>query len=471
MAENASDTSYDLIIIGSGPGGYVMAIRAAQLGMKVACVEKDPTLGGTCLNWGCIPSKTLLDSSEHFHLAKTRFAHHGIKVAGVELDLPTMMKRKDEVVSGLTKGVAFLFKKNKIASIRGTGEITAVGQVSVTAPDGSKSSLTTKNIVIATGSASVQIPGFAFDGKNIITSTEAIALPAVPKRLVIIGAGVIGLELGSVWRRLGSEVTVLEFLDRIAPAMDREMTSLLQRSLEKLGLKFQFTTAATSAKVTDNEVTIDFKQGDKTGQIKADVVLVAVGRRPFTTGLGLEKAGVKLSPRGFVEVDAHYQTNVPGIYAIGDVIGGLMLAHKAEDEGVALAELLAGHAGHVNYNAVPGVIYTDPELASVGKTEEELKAAGVQYKVGKFPFAANGRAKAMDSTEGLVKILADAATDRLLGMHILGPRASDIITEGAVAIEFGASAEDLARSVHAHPTLPEAIKEAAMAVAGRAIHA
>lgn len=459
--------SFDLIVIGAGPGGYVAAIRAAQLGLSVACVEKEPTLGGTCLNWGCIPSKALLDSSEHFHLAKHSFAKHGIKLpGGVELDLPAMMKRKESVVSGLTKGVEFLFKKNKITRLTGHAKLT-----SPTTVDIGGTAYTAKHILIATGSAPIQIPSLPFDGKHIVDSTGALSLPKVPKHLVIIGGGVIGLELGSVWRRLGAEVTVIEFLDRIAPAMDREMTSGLQKQLEKLGMKFQFTTAAQSATVKNGEVTVAWKQGEKTGETKADVVMVAVGRKPYTENLGLKEVGVELDAKGFVKVDGHYRTNVPTISAIGDVIGGLMLAHKAEEEGVAFAETHVGKAGHVNYHAVAGVIYTDPELASVGYTEEELKAKAIAYKVGKFPFAANGRAKAMDSQEGTVKVLAHAETDRLLGVHILGPRASDMIAEAATAIEFAASAEDIARSVHAHPTLSEAFKEAAMAVDKRAIHA
>jgi dihydrolipoamide dehydrogenase len=469
------ETSFDVLIIGGGPGGYVCAIRCAQLGMKVACVEKEDYLGGTCLKWGCIPSKTLLDSSELYHQAKHTFAKHGIKASGIELDLPAMMARKEAVVSGLTRGVASLFKKNKIESIRGTGRLLGSGKVEVTTPDASKKTLSAKNIIIATGSSPTPVKGIDFDGKHIISSNQAIGLDKVPAKLLIIGGGVIGLELGSVWSRLGSQVKVVEFLDRIAPAMDREMTTLLQRQLEKQGLTFQFKTAAKTATVKAGKVTVVWEQLEdgqppKPGTDEADIVLVAVGRRPHTDGLGAKEAGVELDPRGFVKIDAHYKTSAPGVYAIGDVVGGLMLAHKAEEEGVALAEILAGQAGHVNYNAVPGVVYTDPELASVGKTEEELKAAGIDYRIGKFPLAANGRAKAMDQTDGVVKILGDAKTDRLLGMHILGPRASDLIAEGAIAVEFAATTEDIARSVHAHPTLPEAIKEAALAVHKRAIH-
>lgn len=461
---------FDLLVIGAGPGGYVAAIRAAQLGLNVACVERESSLGGTCLNWGCIPSKTLLDSSEHYYYARTRFAHHGIKLSGIELDLPAMMKRKDEVVSSLTRGVAYLFKKNKVAHLHGTARLTSPTSVEVHSPTG-RQMVTARHILLATGSAPIELPGLPFDGKRIIHSNQAIGLPSVPGHMLIIGAGVIGLELGSVWRRLGAEVTVLEFLDRIAPNMDREMTSLLQRNLEKLGLKFQFGTAARSASVQGEQVSVSWTRGTESGATTADVVLVAVGRRPYTDGLGAREVGVELDHRGFVKVDRHYRTNIPTISAIGDVIGGLMLAHKAEEEGVAFAELLAGKAGHVNYSAVANVIYTDPELASVGKTEDELKAQGVPYKVGRFPFSANGRAKAMDATEGTVKVLAHAETDRLLGVHILGPRASDMIAEAATAIELAASSEDIARSVHAHPTLSEALKEAALACDRRALHA
>jgi len=465
-----SNASYDLIVIGAGPGGYVAAIRAAQLGMKVACVEKEKTLGGTCLNVGCIPSKALLDSSEHFFQAKHEFARHGIVVGNLSLNLPEMMKRKDQVVTGLTTGVAGLFKKNKIDHVRGTGSIASPNTVRVTGGAEGDRTLNAKNILIATGSAPIEIPNLKFDGKRIISSTETLALPEVPKKLIVIGGGVIGLELGSVWSRLGAEVLVIEFLDRIAPAMDKEMTTALQRSLEKQGIKFRFGTAAQAATVKGEKVSVTYKSGEQAGTEEADYVLVAVGRRPYTAGLGLENVGVPVDKRGFVSVDAHYRTNVPSIYAIGDVIGGLMLAHKAEEEGTAAAEIMAGQAGHVNYDAVPNVIYTNPELASVGYGEDDAKAKGFEIKVGKFPFAANGRAKAMDFRDGFVKVIGDAKTDRLLGVHILAPRASDMIAEAAVAIEFASSVEDLARSVHAHPTLPEAVKEAALAVDKRAIH-
>lgn len=465
-----STASYDLVVIGSGPGGYVAAIRAAQLGMKVACIEKDKTLGGTCLNVGCIPSKALLDSSEHFFQARHELARHGVVVGDVRLNLPDMMKRKDQVVTGLTTGVAGLFKKNKVDHVRGTGVIKSPNTVAVTDGADAGKTLTARNILIATGSAPIEIPNLKFDGKRIISSTEALALPEVPGKLIVIGGGVIGLELGSVWSRLGSEVLVIEFLDRIAPAMDKEMTAALQRSLEKQGLKFRFGTAAQSATVKGDKVTVTYKAGEQTGAEEADYVLVAVGRKPYTAGLGLENVGIPIDKRGFVTVDPHYRTNVPGIYAIGDVIGGLMLAHKAEEEGIAAVEILAGQAGHVNYNAVPNVIYTNPELASVGYGEDDARAKGFEIRVGKFPFAANGRAKAMDFRDGFVKVVGDAKTDRLLGVHILAPRASDMIAEAAVAIEFASSVEDLARSVHAHPTLPEAVKEAALAVDKRAIH-
>jgi dihydrolipoamide dehydrogenase len=458
--------THDLLVIGAGPGGYVAAIRAAQLGLNVAIAEKDPSLGGTCLNVGCIPSKALLDSSEKFHLVKTGFAKHGIKVGGIELDLPAMMKRKSDVVTHLTKGVAFLMKKNKITVYPGLAKLTSPTSATV-----GTTAVTAKHILIATGSAPVQIPTIPFDGKFVISSTEALSLSKVPKHLLVIGAGVIGLELGSVWRRLGAEVTVIEFLDRCVPPMDREMTAGLQKELEKIGIRFQFNTAAQSIKIENDQAIVSWKQGETAGTTTADVVLVAVGRKPYTDGLGLKEAGVELDPKGFVKVDAHYHTNVPSVSAIGDVVGGLMLAHKAEEEGVAFAELLAGKAGHVNYNAVANIVYTDPELASVGATEDELKARSIPYSIGKFPFIANGRAKAIDSTDGFVKVLAHKDTDRLLGVHILGPHAGDVIAEAAVAIEFAASAEDLARSVHAHPTLSEALKEAALAVEKRAIHA
>jgi dihydrolipoamide dehydrogenase len=461
-----SDT-FDVIIIGSGPGGYVCAIRAAQLGLKVACVEKMPTLGGTCLNIGCIPSKALLQSSEEFEKTKHALKDHGVLVEGVKLDLARMQARKTEVVSANTKGVELLFRKNKITWLKGTGRITAPGSVDV-----GGTSYAAKNIVIATGSDSVPLPGVTVDEKRIVTSTGALELDKVPGHLVVIGAGVIGLELGSVWRRLGAEVTVIEFLDHIVPGMDTEIATAFQRILQKQGLKFRLSMKVTSASPGADGVSLTAEpvKGGAAETIAADIVLVSIGRRPYTDGLGLEAAGVDLDERKRVKTDAHYATNVPGIYAIGDVIAGPMLAHKAEDEGVALAEILAGQAGHVNYGAIPSVVYTWPEVASVGQTEEELKAGGVAYTVGKFPFTANGRARAMGDTDGFVKILADKATDRLLGAHIIGPDAGTLIAELTTAIEFGASAEDVARICHAHPTLSEAVKEAALAAEGRALH-
>ncbi len=459
--------TFDLIVIGSGPGGYVCAIRAAQLGMKVACVEKRETLGGTCLNVGCIPSKALLQSSENFSETKHAWADHGIVVDGVKLDLARMQARKSEVVAANTKGIEFLFKKNKIKWLHGEGRITAPGKVSVAGIE-----YATKNIVVATGSESMPLPGVEVDEKTIVTSTGALELDRVPGHLVVIGGGVIGLELGSVWRRLGAEVTVVEFLDRIIPGNDGEIAKQFERVLAKQGIKFKLSTKVTTAAQTGAGVTLTLEavKDGKTSELQADIVLLAIGRRAYTAGLGLAESGVALDARGRVETDGHFATNIPGIYALGDVIAGPMLAHKAEDEGVALAERLAGQAGHVNYDAIPGVIYTSPEVASVGQTEEQLKTAGTEYRIGKFPFTANGRARAMGQTDGLVKILADKRTDRLLGAHILGPDAGTLIAELAMAMEFGASSEDVARICHAHPTLNEAVKEAALAVDGRALH-
>ena len=459
--------AFDVIVIGSGPGGYVCAIRAAQLGMKVACVEKRATLGGTCLNIGCIPSKALLHSSEDFEAAGHAFAGNGIVIESVKLDLAKMQARKDEVVGANVKGIEFLFRKNKIAWLKGTGRIVAPGQVDV---DGTV--YDTKHIVIATGSESTPLRGVDVDEQRIVTSTGALELNKVPDHLVVIGAGVIGLELGSVWRRLGARVTVVEFLDRILPGMDTELATAARRILAKQGLTFRLGAKVTGATTGDAGVTMTVEpvKGGDAEQIAADVVLLAIGRRPYLQGLGLETVGVALDERGRVRTDAHYATNVPGIFAIGDAIAGPMLAHKAEDEGVALAERLAGKAGHVNYGVIPGVVYTWPEIASVGQTEEELKAAGIAYNVGKFPFTANGRARAMGDTDGFVKLLADKTTDRLLGAHILGPDAGTLIAELAIAMEFGASAEDVARTCHAHPSLNEAVKEAALAVDGRALH-
>ena len=464
--------AYDLIVIGTGPGGYVCAIRAAQLGQKVAVIEKRATHGGTCLNVGCIPSKALLHASEMFEEAGHSFARMGIGVGTPKLDLAALMKFKDEGVDGNVKGVEFLLKKNKIDAVRGTGRIAGPGKVEVKAPDGKTQTLETKNIVIATGSDVARLKGVDIDGKRIVTSDQAIALDQVPQRLLVIGAGVIGLELGSVWRRLGSQVTVVEFLDRILPGLDNEVGRQSQRLLEKQGLVFKLGSKVTGVDSSGAtlKARIELAKGGAAETIEADVVLVAIGRVPYTEELGLDEAGVKEDNRGRVIVDAHFSTNVKGIYAIGDVIAGPMLAHKAEDEGMAVAEILAGQAGHVNYDVIPNVVYTFPEIASVGKTEEELKEAGIAYNTGKFPFTANGRAKANHQTDGFVKILADAKTDRVLGVHIVSSDAGNMIAEAAVAMEFGAAAEDIARTCHAHPTLPEAVKEAALAVAKRAIH-
>jgi dihydrolipoamide dehydrogenase len=461
------DNAFDLIVIGAGPGGYVCAIRAAQLGLKTACVEQRETLGGTCLNIGCIPSKALLQSSEEFTKTQHELQNHGILVDGVKLDLARMVARKAEVVSANVKGVEFLFRKNKVTWLKGAGTITAPGTVQV-----GNTSYTAKSIVIATGSESVPLSGVEVDEKRIVTSTGALELDKVPGHMIVIGGGYIGLELGSVWRRLGAEVTVVEFLDRIVPGMDHEVGTAFQRILQKQGIKFRLGTKVSSAttSATGVSVTVEPVGGGASESIEADVVLVAIGRRANTQALGLDATGVALDDRGRVKVDQRYATNVPGIYAIGDVIAGPMLAHKAEEEGVAVAELLAGQAGHVNYGAIPGVVYTWPEVASVGQTEEQLKEAGVAYVVGKFPFTANGRARAMGVTDGFVKILSEKETDRLLGAHILGPDAGTLIAELTTALEFGASAEDVARICHAHPTLSEAVKEAALAADGRAIH-
>ncbi len=462
--------SYDLIVIGAGPGGYVCAIRAAQLGMKVAVVEKRKTLGGTCLNVGCIPSKALLHASEMFEEAGHGLGALGVVVGAPKLDMAAMMKHKDDTVAANVNGVAFLFKKNKIDWVQGEARIAASGKVVVRGEAG-ETSLEAKSIVIATGSDVARLPGVEIDETTIVSSTGALTLAEPPKKLIVVGAGVIGLELGSVWRRLGSEVVVVEFLDRILPGMDAEVAKQFQRLLEKQGFKFQLghKVAAVEKTAAGLKAKIEAVQGGEAKTLEADVVLVAIGRRPYTEGLGLEALGVAME-RGQVVIDAHFETSVDGVYAIGDVVRGPMLAHKAEDEGVALAEILAGQAGHVNYDVIPGVVYTSPEVAVVGKSEEELKAAGIAYNVGKFPFLANGRARAMRKTDGFVKILADAATDRVLGVHIVGFGAGEMIHEAAVLMEFGGSAEDLARTCHAHPTMSEAVKEAAMAVAKRAIH-
>jgi dihydrolipoamide dehydrogenase len=464
--------TYDLIVIGSGPGGYVCAIRAAQLGMKVAVVEKGATHGGTCLNVGCIPSKALLHASELYEEAGNGMGHMGIKVKP-ELDLKAMMAYKVEGVESNVKGVSFLFKKNKIDAYHGTAKITAPGKIDVHGGNGAAPQpLNAKSIVIATGSDVARLPGIDIDEKKIVSSTGALELASVPKKLLVVGGGIIGLELGSVWRRLGAEVLVVEFLDRIIPGMDGEVAKQFQRILTKQGIEFRLGHKVTAVEANGAGVkaTIEPSQGGDKTAVEADIVLVAIGRVPYTDGLGLENVGVKLDNRRRIVVDEHYHTNVGGIYAIGDVIAGPMLAHKAEDEGVAVAEIVAGQAGHVNYDVIPNVIYTYPEVASVGKTEEELKEAGIAYNSGKFPFTANGRAKVNRQTEGFVKILADAKTDRVLGVHIIGPDAGNMIGEAAVLMEFGGSAEDLARTCHAHPTLTEAIKEAALVVGKRPIH-
>ena len=468
----AANGTYDLVVIGAGPGGYVAAIRAAQLGLKVACVDKRGALGGTCLNVGCIPSKALLQSSEKFAEIGHGFARHGISAGPPRLDLAAMMANKDKVVSELTNGVAYLFRKNKVTAITGTARIANAGEVEVKANSSKPQKIAAKNILIATGSEPTPLPGLTVDEQRIVTSTGALALKDVPKKLAVVGGGYIGLELGSVWRRLGADVTVIEFLDRIVPAMDREIGQALHRVLEKQGIEFRLSTKLVGAEARKSGVSLRLSpaSGGKAETLAADVVLVAIGRRPHTEGLGLSEIGVAIDNVGRVKTDAHFQTSVPGIYAIGDVIAGPQLAHKASDEGVAVAEIIAGQAGHVNYDAIPAVVYTAPEVATVGRTEEELKDAGVLYKAGKFPFTANPRARIMAATEGLVKILADAKTDRILGVHIIGAEAGTMIHEAVVAMEFGASAEDLARICHAHPTLSEAVHEAALAVAARAIH-
>ncbi|SFO72000.1 dihydrolipoamide dehydrogenase [Cohaesibacter marisflavi] len=464
--------SYDMVVIGTGPGGYVCAIRAAQLGMKVAVVEKRSTHGGTCLNVGCIPSKALLHASELFEEAGHDFANMGIKVGKPSLDLKAMMGHKQAVIDGNVGGVDFLFKKNKIDVFHGAGKILAAGKVEVTPETGEAQTLEAKAIVIATGSDVAPLPGVEIDEKQVVSSTGALELDEVPGKLIVVGAGVIGLELGSVWRRLGSEVTVVEFLDRILPGMDGEVVKNAQRIFKKQGFDFKLSTKVTGVEKSKKgvKVTLEPAKGGEASELEADIVLVAIGRRPYTEGLGLEEAGVALDERGRVATDGHFKTNVDGIYAIGDVIAGPMLAHKAEDDGVALAETLAGQAGHVDYNLVPGVVYTMPEIAVLGQTEEQLKEAGIAYNVGKFPFTANGRAKAQRHTDGFVKILADKTSDKVLGVHMIGAGVGEMIHEASVLMAFSGSAEDLARTIHAHPTLSEAVKEAALAVDKRPIH-
>lgn len=463
---------FDLVVIGGGPGGYVAAIKAAQLGMKVACVEKRGTLGGTCLNVGCIPSKALLHSSHLYEEANTHFGNHGIKIKGLDLDVGEMQKHKDGIVSGLTKGIEMLFAKNKVTYLKGAGEITAKGEVTVTGEDKKSQKIATKNILIATGSEVTPLPGVEIDGKTVVSSDHAIHLPQVPKKMVVIGAGVIGLELGSVWRRLGAEVTVIEYLDKVLPPMDDEVSKEFQKILKRQGIAFKLGAKVTGVKASKSGAKVSFEpaKGGDSETVDADVVLVAIGRRPYTAGLGLDKAGVVLDDRGRIQVDHHFQTNVPGIFAIGDVIAGPMLAHKAEEDGVAAVEIMAGQAGHVDYDLVPSVVYTHPEVAMVGKTEEQLKEAGKAYNKGKFPFMANSRARTVDEKDGFVKILACKETDEVLGVHIVGPQAGTMIAEAAVAMAYRASSEDIARICHSHPDLNEAVKEAALATFFKPIH-
>jgi dihydrolipoamide dehydrogenase len=470
---STSAEPYDVIVIGGGPGGYPAAIKAGQLGLRVACIESRGRLGGTCLNVGCIPSKALLHSSHLYEEAAHGWGPHGISADNVKMDLGKLMEHKAKTVTGLTGGIEGLLKKYKVDYFKGTGEILKAGSVKVNPIEGDAQTLATKNIVIATGSVPASLPGVPVDEKVICTSTGALDLTEIPKKMIVIGAGVIGLEMGSVWRRLGSEVEVIEFLDHITPGVDSEIATNFQRTLKKQGMKFKMSTKVMGAAAKPGggaTLTVEPVKGGEQETLEADIVLVATGRVPFTDGLGLENVGVKVGARGMVEVDDHFATNVPGIYAIGDVVRGAMLAHKAEEEGIAIIEQIAGLGGHVNYDAIPGVIYTFPEVATVGKTEEELKAAGVAYKVGKFPFMANSRARAMASTDGLVKFLADKETDRVLGIHIIAGNAGEMIAEGVLAMEYGASAEDIGRTCHAHPTMSEAFKEAAMATYDKPIH-
>jgi len=461
---------YDVLVIGSGPGGYVCAIRAAQLGLKVACVEKDSTLGGTCLNVGCIPSKALLSVSEKYAQASHDFEGLGIEVGTPKANLKKMMAHKDKVVAANTQGISFLFKKNKVDHLIGLGTIIAPNTVEISGKE--KKTVTAKNIVIATGSESTPLNGVPVDEKQIVSSTGSLVLDKVPATMAVIGGGVIGLELGSVWMRLGSKVTVIEYMDRLLPGSDLEVSKEMKKIMTKQGMELKLSTKVTGAQVSKDKVTLTLEpaNGGPAEKLEVENVLLSIGRRPYTTGLGLEKAGVKVDNCGRIEIDDHFQTNVKGIYAIGDVVRGAMLAHKAEDEGVVCAEIIAGQSGHINYDAIPSVVYTFPEVATIGKTEEQLKEAGVEYRSGKFPFMANGRARAMAATDGFVKILADAKTDRVLGCHIVGPEAGTLIAEIALVMEFGGSSEDIARTCHAHPTLNETVKEAALAVDGRPIH-
>jgi dihydrolipoamide dehydrogenase len=465
---------FDLIVIGGGPAGYVAAIRAAQLGMKTVCVEKRASLGGTCLNVGCIPSKALLDSSEHFSLAQYKFKKHGIEMSDLKMNVPQMIQRKDEVVKQLTQGIAGLFKKNKIEWAQGYGRFAgSEGSQKIVEVDGpTKRTLKAEKVLIATGSEVIELPTLKFDGKKIISSTDALNLQSVPGHLVVVGGGVIGLEMGSVWKRLGAKVTVIEFADKILAVMDQQIAMEAKKSLTKQGLEFRLNTQAMGASESGGKMHIEVmdRATEAKETLECDLILVATGRRPFTEGLNLDKIGLAANEKGRIDINDHFETRVKGVYAVGDCVQGPMLAHKAEEEGIAAVEIMAGQAGHVNYHTIPWIVYTWPEIAGVGHTEEELKAKGIEYKVGTFPFLANGRAKAMDESEGLVKLLADKNTDKLLGMHIFGPRASDLIAEGATVLEYGGSAEDVARTCHAHPTLSEAVKEAALAVDGRRIH-
>ncbi|CAI9119049.1 OLC1v1020710C1 [Oldenlandia corymbosa var. corymbosa] len=462
----------DVVVIGGGPGGYVAAIKAAQLGLKTTCIEKRGTLGGTCLNVGCIPSKALLHSSHMYHEAKHSFASHGVKVSSVEVDLPAMLAQKDKAVSNLTRGIEGLFKKNKVNYVKGYGKFVSPSEVSVDTIEGGNTVVKGKNIIVATGSDVKSLPGITIDEKRIVSSTGALSLSEVPKKLVVIGAGYIGLEMGSVWGRLGSEVTVVEFASEIVPTMDGEVRKLFQRTLEKQKMKFMLKTKVVSVDSSGDTVKLNLESADGGNQttLEADVVLVSAGRVPFTAGLGLDKIGVETDKAGRILVDKRFATNVPGVFAIGDVIPGPMLAHKAEEDGIACVEFIAGKEGHVDYDMVPGVVYTHPEVASVGKTEEQVKALGVSYRVGKFPFMANSRAKAIDDAEGIVKILAEKETDKILGVHIMSPNAGELIHEAALALQYGAASEDIARTCHAHPTMSEAVKEAAMATHGKPIH-
>jgi dihydrolipoamide dehydrogenase len=467
-----SDPSFDLVVIGGGPGGYVAAIRAAQLGLRTACVEKRPLMGGTCLNVGCIPSKALLNSSEKYAEARDHLKDHGVLATEVKLDLAAMQARKQKIVADLGKGIGFLLEKNGIPVLTGAGRIAAPGQVVVTDSEGAERNLATTNILIATGSETTPLPGVEIDEDRIVSSTGALAFEHVPQRLVVIGAGVIGLELGSVWSRLGAQVEVVEFLDRILPGMDGEIAKLSQRALAKQGLSFRMGHKVTGASSDAEGVTLSIEPaaGGDREEVRAEQVLVAIGRRPYTFGLGLDKIGVATDERGVIAVDGRFQTSIPGIFAIGDCVPGPMLAHKAEDEGIVCAEMLAGQAGHIDHDRVPAVVYTSPEVAGVGRTEEQLKEAGIEYRVGKFPFSANSRARITGETTGLVKLLSDAASDRVLGVHILGPLAGDLLAEAVLGLEYGATAEDIARTCHSHPATGEAVKEAALASLGRALH-